>query len=253
MMPLSETKKDVIARLQKDILRWQGFKPASAEVAGGIGLGPAEAAFPGGVFPEGVLHEFVSAGPEYTAASSGFIAGILNTLMRQGGACLWIGVSPVIFPPGLKAFGVDPDRVIFIDLKREKDVLWVTEEALKCKGLVAVISELREISFSRSQRLQLVVEKSGVTAFILRSDPRRISATACTARWQITPLSSEPEKGMPGVGLPRWNVELLKVRNGNPGVWEVEWHKGRFRVSAAKELSAKGLSIVSYKQKRKTG
>jgi protein ImuA len=43
------------------------------------------------------------------------------------------------------------------------------------------------------------------------------------ARWKITPLPSELEEDMPGVGFPRWSVELLKVRNGNPGSWKIEW------------------------------
>ncbi len=34
---------------------------------------------------------------------------------------------------------------------------------------------------------------------------------------------------MPGVGAPRWKVELLKVRNGLPGAWIVEWVDGRLR------------------------
>jgi protein ImuA len=37
------------------------------------------------------------------------------------------------------------------------------------------------------------------------------------------------EAGMPGVGFPRWTVELLKVRNGNPGTWQMEWAAGSFR------------------------
>src|SRR5690606_40358249 len=49
------------------------------------------------------------------------------------------------FPPGLKRFGVEPDRVIFIDLKREKDVLWAMEQGLKCSTLSAVVGELQEI------------------------------------------------------------------------------------------------------------
>ena len=32
------------------------------------------------------------------------------------------------------------------------------------------------------------------------------------------PLRCELEDGMPGVGVPRWNVELLKISNGKPGV-----------------------------------
>ena len=34
---------------------------------------------------------------------------------------------------------------------------------------------------------------------------------------------------MPGVGFPRWNVELLKVRNGKPCTWELEWSEGQFK------------------------
>jgi protein ImuA len=34
---------------------------------------------------------------------------------------------------------------------------------------------------------------------------------------------------MPGVGFPRWNVELLKVRNGRPGTWQIEFAAGRLR------------------------
>ncbi|MEJ7693343.1 Error-prone repair protein ImuA, partial [Daejeonella sp.] len=150
-------------------------------------------------------------------------------LMQHGGACLWISMRRTLFPPSLKVFGVEPDRLIFVDLKRERDVLWAMEEALKCKGLSAVIGELGEISFTETRRLQLAAEQSRVTGFVLRSDPKKLSATACVARWNITSLPSELETGMPGVGFPRWNVELLKVRNGNPGSWKVEWSAGQFR------------------------
>jgi len=225
---MTEAKKDIISQLQKNILLLQGFIPPAAGTCNVVGLGPVEAAFPNSVFPLGAIHEFVSAVPEHAAASGGFIAGLLQSLMQHGGACLWISVSRTIFPPALKAFGVEPDRVIFIDLKREKDVLWVMEEALKCEGLSAVIAELREISFTESRRLQLAVEQSRVTGFILRSDPRKLSATTSVARWKISPLPSEPKDGLPGIGFPRWQVELLKVRNGNPGSWQIEWSAGQF-------------------------
>jgi len=228
-MNLPGTKKDIINQLQKRILLMQGFLPPVSGAADSVGLGPIEAAFPNAVFPGGAIHEFLSISPEQAAANGGFISGILNNLMRHGGVCLWISICRTLFPPSLKVFGVEPDRVIFIDLKRERDVLWAMEEALKCQGLAAVICELREINFTQTRRLQLAAEQSRVTGFVLRSDPKRLSATACVARWNITSLASELEEGMPGVGFPRWNVELLKVRNGNPGSWKVEWSAGRFR------------------------
>jgi protein ImuA len=141
---------------------------------------------------------------------------------------LYISASRKLFPPALKAFGVEPDKIIFVDLKQEKDVLWAMEEALKCEGLSAVIAEVRAISLTASRRLQLAVERSKVTGFILRNDPGKLSASGCVARWKISPLPSELEAGMPGLGFPRWTVELLKVRNGNPGSWKMEWFSGRF-------------------------
>jgi protein ImuA len=225
---MSDHKQAIISRLRQDILLWQGFKPPAAGQKEEIGLGSLEAAFPNGVFPQGALHEFLTELPEYAAASIGFIAGLLKFFMQNGGACLWIGVSRTVFPPALQAFGIEPDRIIFVDLKQEKDVLWAMEEGLKCQGLSAVIAEVRDISLTASRRLQLAVETSKVTGFILRNDSRKLSTTACVARWKIKPLASALEAGMPGVGFPRWNVELLKVRNGNPGSWNIEWSDNRF-------------------------
>jgi len=225
---MPDTKKNIINQLRKDILLWEGFKPPGAGKGSIMGLGPIEAAFPNGIFPTGTIHEMLCSTPEHLAATGGFMGGLLSSLMQHGGACLWIGTSRKLFPPSLMAFDVEPDRVIFIDLQREKDVLWATEEALKCEGLAAVVAELREISFAQSRRLQLAVENSKVTGFILRNDLRKLTATTCVARWQVTPLPSGVADDLPGVGFPRWQVDLLRVRNGSPCSWKLEWIDGRF-------------------------
>ncbi len=246
---MADVKKDIISRLRKDILLWEGFKPHKAGKSGIVGLGPVEAAFPNGIFPKGVIHEMVCPTPNHRAATSGFVAGLLASLMQNGGVCLWIGTSRRLFPPALMAFNVEPERVIFIDMEREKDVLWAMEEGLKCEGVAAVIAELRDISFAQSRRLQLAVESSKVTGFLLRNDPRKLGTTTCVARWQITPLPSKPEEGMPGVGFPRWQVELLRVRNGNPGSWEIEWVDGNF-ILAKKDINT---NVVVMKRRLNVG
>ncbi|MGO4289259.1 ImuA family protein [Chitinophaga sp. RAB17] len=222
-------KADIIAQLQKDILLLQGLKPTLNSAAVDVGLGPIKDAFPNRSFPTGAVHEFLSTATEDAAATAGFISGLLGCLMTGGGICLWISTSRTIFPPALKSFGIAPDQIIFVDLERDKDALWAMEEALKCEGLAAVVGEIREISFANSRRLQLAVEQSRVTGFIHRHQPRSIGTTTCVSRWRITPLISEQEDHMPGVGFPRWNVELEKIRNGKPGIWQVEWSAGRFR------------------------
>lgn len=231
-------KADIISQLQKDILRLQGFRSKSSDITPEIDLGPVNTAFPNATFPTGAVHEFLCTIKEHSAATAGFVSALTGNLMRRGGACIWISVARTLFPPSLKTFGIEPDKVIFIDLQRVKDALWVLEEALKCEGIAAVIAEIPEISFTQSRRLQLVVEQSKVTGFILRTSPRNANTTACVTRWKITPLPSKLEDGMPGVGFPRWHVALLKVRNGQPGVWKMEWAEGKCIVISDNTASA---------------
>lgn len=222
-------KSDIISQLRKDMLLWEGYKAPDAGGESIVQLGAVNAAFPNNTFPIGAIHEMLCPLPEQAAATCGFVAGILSALVQQG-VCLWISASRKLFPPSLTVYQANPDHVIFIDVPREKDVLWVTEEALKCRGLGAVVSELREVSFAQSRRLQLAVESSGVTGFMLRTAAGKPGASTCAARWQITALPCVPEKGLPGIGFPRWQVELLKVRNGLPGKWELEWVVDKFIV-----------------------
>lgn len=223
-----KSKADIISRLQKDILSLQGFK-TSTTVTADIGLGLIKHAFPNNSFPLGAIHEFISASAEDAAATNGFVSGIVASLMKKEGAAIWISATKNIFPPALKAFGIAPDRIIFIELNKEKEMLWAMEEALKCEGLAAVIADIPRLNFTDSRRLQLAVEESRVTGFILRQNVVTINTTACITRWKITTLPSALNAGLPGIGFPRWNVELLKVRNGKPGSWQVEWVAGKFR------------------------
>jgi protein ImuA len=221
-------RKELVRKLQQDILLWQGVKPRESGQREELGLGRLEDAFPHGVFPKKAIHEFISILPEQSAASDGFIGGLLSRLMADGEACVWVSASRKLFPASLRLFNVDTERLIFVDVSNEKDVLWILEEALKCEGLAAVVAELNDLSLIESRRLQLAVEQSGVTGFILRKDGRKGLSNLASVRWNITPLPSVTEEGMPGLGFPRWKVELTKVRNGNPGQWVFEWGEEGF-------------------------
>jgi len=231
------TKEDIISKLRKDIVFWEGFRPPEPGQTGSMGLGMIEKAFPNAVFPTGAVHEFISSSPEDTAACGGFITGVVRSLISDGGACIWVSWTRRIYPPALKSFGIDPERIVFADVPFEKDVLWVAEEALKCDGVATVICETRNLSFMESRRLQLAVEKSKATGFILRKDVKKINTTACVARWQVTAIPSELRAGVPGVGFPRWQVDLQKVRNGTPGSWIVEWKRKAFSLVLPEQVA----------------
>jgi len=241
------SKIEVIEQLQKEIRSLQGYSRSSTGLALNTGIKSLEAAFPEKTFPTGVIHELISYSREEKAATTGFMGGLLGQMMQQSGACLWISTQRTIFPPALKIFGIDPARIIFIDLSWQKEALWAIEEALKCKSLAGVVGELQELSFTESRRLQLAVEKSNVTGFIHRHKPRAENTTASVTRWKIKPLSSETTEGLPGLGFPRWEVQLAKVRNGVPGTWHIEWVDNAFH-----QLEESSTSITAFPI-RKTG
>lgn len=219
-MGIGKKQQEIISQLRKNILHLEGFRPECDDSLR-LGLGILEDAFPYGIFPAAAIHEFLCEQDEEAAACNGFLSVILARLMQNQKPCIWISPFPMVFPPALKAFGIHPDRIIFVRMHRDRDILWAMEEALKCNGLAAVVAELRELSFSQSRRLQLAVENSRITGFVLRRDGKKINTTACVARWHIHPLPSISEDGMPGVGFPQWQVELLKIKNGQPGKWNI--------------------------------
>ena len=220
-------KSDIIKKLENEILELQGYRAALGRIPVNIDLGPINEAFPDGRFPVGAVHEFVSAGMGNQVAATGFIAPVISNLMGDNGVVLWIGDSRTIFPPALKHFGIDPHRVIFIDLKNQKEVAWAVDEALKLHGLAAVIGEMTDIIFMASRRFQLAVEQSQVTGFLFNKK-ERYTTNACLTRWKITSQPGIIQDDLPGVGFPAWKVELLKVRNRRPGIWEVALINGQF-------------------------
>jgi len=271
------SKADIKAQLQRSILLMQGFKPATNDIDVNTGLYFIQNSFPNSKFPIGVTHEFFCNNIEEVSASCAFVSGIISTFIKKEALFIWISSFQSIFPPALQLFGIHPEKIIFLHLKKEKEKLWAMEEALKCDAISFVIGEINELSFTESRRLQLITEKSKVTGFIIRRNPKNLS-TASVTRWNIKPARSQFEnfnqtllgtdnflvenfkvksihdgkknypdfvsKGMPGIGYPKWEVTLLKVRNGKPGNWKIQWRNKKFEL-----IDQPGLTIPQEQRK----
>jgi protein ImuA len=227
---------------------------SAAAVAAGrpvlpFGVAAIDAVLPGGGLAAGALHEITGAGPdeEDGAVAAAFAAGILARLARPGGgvggAVLWCLVRSDLHAPGLAGLGLDPARLLVVRGRRDADVLWAMEEALREGGgsgdgngdgsVAAVLGEVSDLPATAGRRLQLAAETSGVTALVLRRWPtggiaarQRGVPTAATTQWRVAALPSVPAApGEPGVGRPLWHVELLRCRGaaaGVPASWIVE-------------------------------
>lgn len=224
---LVQQKKNVFLQLQKDILLQRFSLPRNKRLAPAA-LFPFASAFPFNQFPLGCIHEFICPTNESFSASSAFVCGILSALQLNKGNIIWISSSHNMFPPSFSYYGITPHHIIFINLDKPKNILYTTEEALRCEGICAVITDIRELNFKQSRQLQLATEQSRVTGFVLRNKPKSIGTTASVSRWIISPATSTSFQNLPGIGFPSWNVELQKVRNGKPRSWNITWHAGRF-------------------------
>lgn len=226
---MEANRKEILDRLKREILPLQGPGAPSRVHREEPLIAPILHAFKDRRFPTGAVHEFLYQGAECAAATTGFVAALLSSLIRETGTVMWIGSNRCIFPPALKLFGLSPERVFFIEVEKEKDIGWVMEQALQCGKIAAVVGEMAGLGFTTSRRFQLAVEHSRVTAFVLHAVRGKPPVTASYTRWKISPLASDFIDGLPGVGFPRWSVDLLKVRNGWPGNWQVEFVAGRVR------------------------
>jgi protein ImuA len=194
---------------------------------GGLPFGAPEvdARLPGGGLALGALHEVAGGGNGALdgAAAALFAAGILA---RTQGPVLWCASSD-LFAPALAQVGLHPDRVIYAEPSSDKAILACMEEGLRHGGLAGVVGEIGRLAMTPSRRLQLAAETSGTLAIAIRRWRRPAEAadfgqpTASTTRWRISALPASPLP-VPGVGRPRWFVELIRAKAGECAEFEVE-------------------------------
>ncbi|MBI1685186.1 damage-inducible protein [Caulobacter hibisci] len=203
-----------------------------------FGVAQIDGRLPGGGLQLGALHEVAGGadGALHGAAAARFTAGVLA---RADGQVLWCLRQRDLFAPSLAQVGLRPDRVIFAEAGDEAGVLASMEEGLRWPGLAGVVGEVGKLSMTASRRLQLAAEKSGQLAIAIRRWRRAAEAadlgqpTAASTRWRVSALPSTPLP-VPGVGRPRWFLELLRCRAGDAFDIELEAcdAKGHLRLPA---------------------
>ncbi|KAB0264739.1 ImuA family protein [Microvirga brassicacearum] len=232
-------RKEVFAALRQEIRRLDGqFRPHQALP---FGVAEVDIRLPGGGLARGALHEVTESGSaaEFSGSATLFTAGIAA---RLKGPVLWCLNRRDLFAPGLVNVGLHPDRVLYAETFRERDILPAMEEGLRERGLAAVIGEVTRLGLTASRRLQLAAEASGVPVFVLRrwwsvaEKELTTLPSAATTRWRISPFMSHAPPA-PGLARARWHVDLLRCRGGEPHSWILEACDAKGRLALPADLA----------------
>ena len=235
-----------------------------------LGVPAIDRALPGGGLRLGGIHEVI--GDE---SATGFCAALLARAGGAGarsveradgrgarpasawpgsgaatGALLWLAEGDDLYAPGLVRYGIGAGRLLVVSgLRRQDDMLWAMEEALRCRAVSGVVAEIGQIGLTAGRRLMLAAEGTGVLGLVLsRRAPGRgggvgVGGGVAISRWRVTAVPARTAAD--GTGLPsqesngrrlsetdgtrwtdgaRWRVELLHCRGGRPAEWTVAWN-----------------------------
>lgn len=121
--------------------------------------------------------------------------------------------------------------LMLMQVSRPLDAMAAAEEALRCRGLAAVIAETRgappSLGFTAMKRLAMRAEASGVPCWLIRQEAT-VDLSAARDRWRIATLPSQANPYDPRApGSARWRVELFRSRDGRPGEWVVQHERAQ--------------------------
>ena len=185
------------------------------------------------------LHEIRAASTLDIAAATGFALALAARAAAVQGGLFWIAPrmarleAGLPFGPGIEAFGLDPSRLVRVEVDRVEDALWAAGEVTASRGAPGAnvcLLELRGnpaaagLVFTR--RLALRARDNRVPVILLRQAGEE-EASAALTRWRLRPASSRAGNTGPSrkwVGLPTFRVTLEKCRGGRQGDWIMEWN-----------------------------
>ncbi|MFM9959769.1 MAG: ImuA family protein [Planctomycetaceae bacterium] len=117
--------------------------------------------------------------------------------------------------PAVRHGGVamDLSKTVFIRPEQPLDALWSLEQALRTRGIGAVVCDVDRLSPQACRRLQLAAEIGGGLGILLRPAQARRQPSFAEYRFLVQPLPCSDEPWRTGSQVKRrWRVELLRAR-----------------------------------------
>lgn len=121
---------------------------------------------PGGGWPCGALTELLQ--PHAGVSEWRMVGPGLGRLVAEGGTVLLIGPPQPPHLPGLRQYGLQPERVVWIESDSADRRLWIAEEAIKANVQGAVLAWLPKARPEQLRRLQSCAQRHSGPVFLFR-------------------------------------------------------------------------------------
>ena len=170
------------------------------------GIAELDKLLPHNGFRPGTLVEWLSDSAGSPAAVLATLA--LKSVLGRDGILTVIEADHTFYPPAAELLGVDLKRTVIVRPESQADMLWATEQALRCQGVTAVLCWIEIAGQHVFRRLQLASETGKGLGFVMRPASARRQAAWADIRLLIRPRA---ERTIHGRSV---SVELLKQRGG---------------------------------------
>lgn len=187
----------------------------------------------------GQLHEIAPAREGDEPAALGFaLALIARHLARIEGEVLVVAARghPSPYGHGLAGLGLDPGRVLLLEVEADRDAYRALEEGLRGRGLAALAGLVDAgLPLGQSRRLHLAAGETDRLLLVLRP-ARAESPNVAVTRWRVAAGKALRDR-FGCIERPCWQVDLDRSRNGRTGHWLLEWDHAAHRFGLAGALA----------------
>lgn len=241
----AQERADIKAKLRREIDRLECNGRALEKPTISSGCAALDAVLPWNGLPRGGLH--IVQGRPGDGAAYGFSGVLAGRLRAENGVIAWIqrGVdgqeNGAPYGPGLDPLGIDTQRLLIVKARRDVDLLWSMEEALRCFDLAVVVGEGVTPNLTAARRLQLAAE-TGETTALLIMPPGAMPSTTALTYWRVAAAPASPTT-LPTLH-PAWDVELMRCRGGKPGKWRMEWQHEAFHFDLVPSLAYRPVAAT---------
>jgi protein ImuA len=197
-------------------LRRQIFQLEGSRFRGGDGVVSSGCRAVDELLPARGLHRGAVA--EWFAAGDGVGAGGLALLAARevcgaGGKLIVIDSRRELYPPALVRFGIPLEQFLVVYAVGPADHFWALDQALRCRGVAAVLAWPEQLDGRTFRRLQLAAEEGGGLGLFVRSTRVRNDPSWAETRFLVEPLPFVAA----GPGLRHVRISLLRCRGGSGG------------------------------------